>query len=263
MDHGRQKLLKQFAKYGNPVIGFNLLVTLVILVIAFPAFSDLRLLYFFLVMIVVCFILLNVYYLGLVRSILRLFSDMAGNLDALGKVFRSAPGKTMGANILTVVLFYTPTIPVMYFLFGYTNLYYHFYVFCISFFIFVFLGYNSMSVWYGRTYPLGRLGIPVAVQGLGSKIISDGISNPAARIGIHDDHALSPSRAASSRSPSMPGYGTTWTILLPALRNRMIGAAAPGLPGAFVEYGGSLYITDGSGTILNAGVETAGNTLPD
>jgi methyl-accepting chemotaxis protein len=60
----------------------------------------------------------------------------------------------------------------MYFKFGYTNLYYHFYVFAVSALLFLFLGFNSMIVWYARTYPLGKMGIPVAVQRFRSKILS-------------------------------------------------------------------------------------------
>ncbi|MGQ9844344.1 MAG: methyl-accepting chemotaxis protein, partial [Spirochaetota bacterium] len=46
------------------------------------------------------------------------------------------------------------------------------YVFFILLFVFVFIGFNSRQVWYTRTYPLGRYGIPIAVQRLRSKIIS-------------------------------------------------------------------------------------------
>ncbi len=63
-------------------------------------------------------------------------------------------------------------VVIMYFSLGYTNLYYHSFVFFLNAFIIFFLGYRSMQVWYERTYPLGRLGVPVAVLGLRGKIES-------------------------------------------------------------------------------------------
>ncbi len=49
-------LYKQFFKYGGIVISFNLALTFIILSIAYPMFSDRRLLAFFFIALVLCFV---------------------------------------------------------------------------------------------------------------------------------------------------------------------------------------------------------------
>jgi methyl-accepting chemotaxis protein len=154
------------------VISFNLTLTFIILSIAYPMFSDKRLLIFFLIMLVISFLLIHLYYYWMLRQVITPMRDMAKNFEKIRAIFKITPGRTFAANILTIILLYVPSLPVMYVFFGYTNLYYHMFIFFINVFVFLYLGYNSAGVWYTRTYPLGRFGIPVAVQGLGSKIIS-------------------------------------------------------------------------------------------
>ncbi len=108
----------------------------------------------------------------MLRRIITPLRDLAKNFDIAKKRFEITPQRTFIANILTIVFLYVPAIPCMYFFFGYTNLYFHAFVLFINISVFLYLGYNSTSVWYTRTYPLGRFGIPIVVQGLGSKIIS-------------------------------------------------------------------------------------------
>jgi len=237
-------LLKRFFKYGSMVIILNLMVTLVILSIAFPAFSDPRLIVFFIIMIVACFVLLNLYYLSMVKKILKLITDIPGNFEALKREFVSAPRRTMAANVVTVFLFYIPSIPVMYFQFGYTNIYYHFFVFFLSFFIFLFLGYNSMGVWYARTYPLGRLGIPVAVQGLGSKII--GLVFPTILLAsVMITVMLYVIGTVTLKSASEARIGDALAGIAASVE-RGGGTNAIDTPPAFTEFGGVLFITDGN-----------------
>jgi methyl-accepting chemotaxis protein len=243
-----QRLIRQFIKYGGMDISFNLFLTLVILCVAYPAFSDLRLLAFFLVMVAICFVLLNLYYLTMVRRILRFLSDDAGNRDILEREFRKAPRRVMAANVLTVVLFYAPAIPVLYLFFGYTNIYYHLYILLMSVFVFIFLGYNSVAVWYTRTYPLGRFAMPVAVQGLGSKIIS----------------MVFPTVLLASVFIMIMLFFTQQGVITHSIdarvRDNLLQAAhraemAEGfdglsLPGAFRDYQGALVIMDGAGMVL-------------
>ncbi len=167
-----KSLYRQFFKYGFMVISFNLTLTFIILSIAYPMFSDKRLLIFFLIMLVISFLLIHLYYYWMLRQVITPMRDMAKNFEKIRAIFKITPGRTFAANILTIILLYVPSLPVMYVFFGYTNLYYHMFIFFINVFVFLYLGYNSAGVWYTRTYPLGRFGIPVAVQGLGSKIIS-------------------------------------------------------------------------------------------
>lgn len=165
-------IYKQFFKYGLMVISFNLSITFFIIAIAYPVFSDTRLLLFFTIMIIVSFILIHLYYFYILQKIIPPLRDFAKNFDRIAKEFHRSPRRTFIANIITIIFLYLPAIPIMYLFFGYTNLYFHAFVFFINVFVFLYLGYNSTGVWYTRTYPLGRFGIPIAVQGLESKIIS-------------------------------------------------------------------------------------------
>lgn len=165
-------LYRQFFKYGGMVITFNLTLTFIILSIAYPMFSDRRLLVFFLIAMILCFVLINLYYYMMLRKVIIPLRDMSKNFAIIHTQFKLAAQRTFIASILTIILLYFPAVPCMYFLFGYTNLYFHAFVFFINIFVFLYLGYNSQGVWYTRTYPLGRFGIPIAIQGLGSKIIS-------------------------------------------------------------------------------------------
>jgi methyl-accepting chemotaxis protein len=73
--------------------------------------------------------------------------------------------------ILMACLF-LPFILIIYFVFGYTNLFYISYVVFVCFFLIIYFGYFTLNIWYVRTYPWGRFGIPIAVQRLRSKIVN-------------------------------------------------------------------------------------------
>ncbi len=255
-------LLRRFLKYGSMAIIFNLIVTLIILSIAFPAFSDLRLLAFFAMMTVVCFILIILYYITMVRKILDYIADISKNMEALRREFATAPRRTMAANVVIIFLFYLPSIPAMYYLFGYTNIYYHFFVFFTSVFIFLFLGYYSMGIWYTRTYPLGRFGIPIAVQGLGSKIINLVfptilLASAMITVMLYFIGSTTVKSAAEARiNDALAG--------ITASMNRGADRTSFEIPPAFSEYGGVLFITDGNGVLQTAaGGFESGTSLPD
>jgi len=166
-------LIRQFQKYGGMVIVFNGVVFTIIFSVAFPLFKDTRLLVAYAIFFLFSFTGIFSYYMFAVRRIVKLvgYEDEETRLK-LRKMFGDDALITMLINILYLLFIYLPLFALMYVKFGYTNIYYHFYVFFVCIFVFLFLGYNSMIVWYKRTYPLGKMGIPVAVQRLRSKIIS-------------------------------------------------------------------------------------------
>jgi methyl-accepting chemotaxis protein len=92
--------------------------------------------------------------------------------EILKKKFRITPILTFYLNWVFIIIIFIPFVLIAYLLFGYDNFYYHFYVLFICFFINLYFGYYSMMVWYRRTYPMGRFGIPISVQSLKSKIVS-------------------------------------------------------------------------------------------
>ncbi|MBP7583786.1 MAG: methyl-accepting chemotaxis protein [Spirochaetes bacterium] len=252
-------LLGRFFKYGMMVIILNLVIITVILCVAYPAFSDPRLLVFFLVMVAACFVLLSLYYYTMVRKILLLVKDLEKNREALKKELDAGPRKTMAANIFTVVLFYIPTIPVMYFAFGYTNLYTHAFIFFLSVFVILFLGYNSMGVWYTRTYPLGRFGIPVAVQGLGSKIISLVFPTVLVAMAVISIMIYLAGSATIRDAVNARVSDSLDNVAAIALMRGTIEGVEP--PPVFAEYGGTLFITDGSGAVKSGGGAAAGASI--
>ncbi|MEJ5362915.1 MAG: hypothetical protein WHV26_12715, partial [Spirochaetota bacterium] len=168
-----KQLIKQFQKYGSGVILFNALLFVIIMSNSFPLFKDIRLLLAFIIFWVISFSSLFTYYMWMVKKIIRLFeSEEPQKHEKIFNKFKSYAKQTMLLNMGYLIIVYIPLFFLMYFKFGYNNIYYHFYVFFILVFVFLFIGFNSMQVWYTRTYPLGRFGIPVAVQRLRSKIIS-------------------------------------------------------------------------------------------
>lgn len=166
-------LTGQFVKYGSMVIFGNILVIFFICAVAYPVFRDTRLLALFGVFALLGAALLFIYYLARVRVILRLAENLnADSYKTLERHFAGFARLTFSLNILLLCFLFVPMVVIMYLFLGYTNLYYHSFVFFLNAFVIFFLGYRSMQVWYERTYPLGRLGVPVAVQGLRSKIES-------------------------------------------------------------------------------------------
>lgn len=254
-------LYKQFFKYGGVVITTNLTLTFIILSIAYPMFSDRRLLVFFIILMIISFVLIHVYYYSILRSVITPLREMAKNLSLLQLRFKNTPRKTFIANILTIIFLYVPAIPVMYFLFGYTNLYFHGFIFFINIFVFLYLGYNSQEVWYTRTYPLGRFGIPVAVQGLGSKIIS--LVFPTillASVFISVMLYIAGQNAIGSGIDDRVRDNIQSIIKAISLRGTLENIE---LPPFFSENDGMLFIADAQGTLKTAHTHyPAGTSLP-
>lgn len=168
------KMLGQFKKYGAVgqlvSIGFFFLVFF----IAYPLSEDKDLLFILFSLSLIAFIIIYAYYIYWMNvKIVRLINRMGeeGVLEKLIHNFNITGNKIFYIQIIALVFIYVPVIISMYFYLGYENLYYHFYVLFISFFIILYLGYFTRNIWYIRIYPLGRFNLPVPVQRLRSKIV--------------------------------------------------------------------------------------------
>jgi hypothetical protein len=142
-----QLLVKRFQKYGGMVILFNGIIFSIIFAVSFPLLSDKRLLYSFIILFLISFSGIFTYYMITIKGIIRLIN--IGDNDSklkIRKTFDKAARLTMYANIIYLLMIYLPLFFLMYFKFGYTNLYYHFYVFSVSILLFLFLGFNSMLI---------------------------------------------------------------------------------------------------------------------
>jgi len=168
--------VKQFVKLASFVILLNMSSYALIFMISYPVFQDRRLLALLSFVMISGFIFIISYYIYRVSRILgdvkNINPDDEVLMTRIHKQFLAFPQSTLMANIILLWYMLIPSFTIMYLYLGYTNLYFHFYILFLCTFIFLFFGYNAMSVWYEKTYPLGRLGIPVAVQRLGSKITS-------------------------------------------------------------------------------------------
>lgn len=168
-----EQLLKNFRKYGGFVIFLNHAVAFLILTIAFPVFSDLRVLALAMGVMIISFTILFTYYMMDMRQLMKIITRTDEESYVIKKKrFKKYPMKVMGLNTLFIFLFYIPTVSAMYLFFGYSNIYYMFFVLSITIFVFIYLGFNSMLIWYARTYPMGRSGVPIYIQKLGNKILS-------------------------------------------------------------------------------------------
>ncbi len=168
--------VKQFVKLASAVIILNISSYAAIFIISYPVFHDRRLLKLLAVMMISGFVLIIIYYIIRVTRILNDVKRMTPSdtklMADIHRQFKAFPQSTLIANIILLWYMLVPSFFIMYLYYGYTNFYYHFYILFLCTFVFLFFGYNAMSVWYEKTYPLGRLGIPVAVQRLGNKINS-------------------------------------------------------------------------------------------
>jgi len=140
---------------------------------AYPVIADKRLM---LVLVTVAllnfFIFVAIYLLimnaGVIKLVTRL--DVPENYNRLKRNMSKGGSLTFYMNWGYLLFIFIPFVGSAYFFFGYTNLYYHIYVFSILFFESLIFAYISMNIWYTRTYPIGKFGVPVAVQRLRSKI---------------------------------------------------------------------------------------------
>jgi len=168
-----RQILWQFKKYGSFVIWGNMAVVFAVFSLAFPVVSDPRPLAPMVILSVIAFSGLFMYYMRLTGILLTLIERTdEESLKLLKRSFAGFSGLTFYLNMLILAFVYIPTAAVMYGWMGYRNIFYHVFVFYMMLSIILYLGFRSMQVWYVRTYPLGRMGVPVAVQGLRGRITS-------------------------------------------------------------------------------------------
>jgi len=166
------KFFKSFIKFGSMVLLLNIFTMFIIMSISYPVFSDKRILYFMIITTIFSLSTAYIYYILTINKLLKYLKNPDENHEKLKKSLSSGPIKTLIVNLLMVLTFYVPLIIALYFFFGETNIYYHLFILFVNIFIFSFLGFISMSIWYRRTYPLGKFNVPVSVQALDSKIIT-------------------------------------------------------------------------------------------
>ncbi len=169
------KQLVPFIKFGGGVILSNVVISSIVFCVAYPILSDKRLLVSLLIIIPIAFILLFGTYLlvaqnWIVKNVYKMKDPAV--FERLKSSFVKTPILTFYLNWVFILVIFVPFVSISTLSFGYDNLYYHAFILFICFFINMYFGYYSMNVWYVRTYPLGRFGIPVAVQSLKNKIVA-------------------------------------------------------------------------------------------
>jgi methyl-accepting chemotaxis protein len=165
---------RNFMLYGAYDIFRAVTVLFIILFIAYPLVSDTKLLFWLLALSYSGFVIPYALYLYDVFRIVKLMRnfDEPETNKKLTALFPKTAKNILYTRFLALMFVLLPSFLVMYFFLGYTNLYYHFFIFFICFFMILQLIFISYTIWYKRTYPLGRLGIPLDVQNLRSKIVS-------------------------------------------------------------------------------------------
>jgi methyl-accepting chemotaxis protein len=165
---------RNFILYGLYDISRAAGILFVIFFIAYPLLSDLKLLLCILLLALLGFIIPYFMYLSDVIKIMNLLPAFKEpeNYQKLAALFPRTARNILYTRFTTLILMVIPAFFVMYFFLGYTNFYYHFFIFFICVFTILQVTYNSFTIWYKRTYPLGRMGIPTDIQNLRSRIVT-------------------------------------------------------------------------------------------
>jgi methyl-accepting chemotaxis protein len=165
---------RNFMRYGFFDIFRAAILVYVVFIIGYPLIFDTRLLVFISVLCLAGFLvpyLMYLYDTMKISALLPFLKDPEKN-EELKALFLKTATHILYTRFLALITVVLIGFAVMYFFFGYTNLYYHFYILFICFFMILQITYVSYTIWYRRTYPLGRLGVPIEVQNLRSRIIS-------------------------------------------------------------------------------------------
>ncbi len=166
-------LLFQFVKFSMVSSMVNFTGTILTFGLGYSVFSDVRLLVLLLIVAVGYFIVFVFFYLAVMNnSIVKHVAKLQepGTMELLRKNLRRGSKFTFYLNIGYLVVVFISFVGAAYLLFGYSNLYYHSYIFSICFFENFLFAYLAMGFWFSKTYPIGKFGIPVDVQRLRSKI---------------------------------------------------------------------------------------------
>lgn len=168
-----QTLLLQFVRFSTVSSMVNFTGTLLTFGLGYSVFSDVRLLILLIIVALGNFLLfMGIYLMVMNNMIIRHVTKLndPATFEILRKSLRRGSKFTFYLNISYLVTVIITFLGTAYFFFGYTNFYYHCYIFSICFFENFFFAYLALNFWYGKTYPIGRFGIPVDVQRLRSKI---------------------------------------------------------------------------------------------
>ncbi|OHD66336.1 MAG: hypothetical protein A2176_07575 [Spirochaetes bacterium RBG_13_51_14] len=165
---------RNFILYGIYDIFRAAAIVYAVFFIAYPMISDKRLLQW---VSILCFLGFLIPYLMYLYDTLKIATIMhrwkeSEIYDRLKILFPKAAKHILYTRFMALLCVALISFAIMYFLLGYTNIYYHFYIFFVCFFMILQITHVSYTIWYKRTYPLGRLGIPNEVQNLRSKIIT-------------------------------------------------------------------------------------------
>jgi methyl-accepting chemotaxis protein len=165
---------RNFILYGLYDISRAAGILFVIFLIAYPLLSDLKLFLWILFLAILGFIIPYSMYLADVFKIMKLLPAFKEpeNYQKLTALFPLTAKHILYTRFTTLILVVIPAFFVMYFFLGYTNFYFHFFIFFICVFTILQVTYNSYSIWYRRTYPLGRMGIPTDIQNLRSRVVT-------------------------------------------------------------------------------------------
>src|SRR4030042_4193442 len=165
---------RNFILYGLYDISRAAGILFVIFFIAYPLLSDRKLLFWILILAVLGFLIPYIMYIADVVKIMNLLPAFKKpeNYQRLAALFPRTARNILYTRFSTLILMVIPAFFVMYFFLGYTNFYYHFFIFFICVFTILQVTYNSYTIWYKRTYPLGRMGIPTDIQNLRSRIVT-------------------------------------------------------------------------------------------
>jgi methyl-accepting chemotaxis protein len=169
-----KKMIRNYILYGSYGILISVGTLFITLFIAYPMIFDTRLLVCMGILSLASYISTFARYYNNVVKIVDLIRNLKepGNYVKLKARFRIVGSRSLYRTFLTLITTVILFLIIIYFFLGYKNIYYHFNIFFICFFLMLQLSYVTNTTWFIRNYPLGRFGVPIEVQNLRSKIIS-------------------------------------------------------------------------------------------
>jgi methyl-accepting chemotaxis protein len=168
------RIKRNYILYGMYGIVQSIGVIFITLFIAYPLLSDRKLLLVLLVICGICFVYAFVRTLIETSELIKLMRTMnePGNYDKLSIRLKQSRKRGFYTTLIILISILAVFFLIAYFLLGYKNFYYHFFMLFINFFLSLQLSYTSDMRRNIRTYPMGRMGVPIDVQNLRSKIVT-------------------------------------------------------------------------------------------
>ncbi len=247
----QKKMFNQFKKYGAIGVSVPNILLFVTFSVIFPVLSDFRILILLGVICLSGFGILYSYYLyyintKIIRNIEKINDPKHFRL--LEGAFRAGGKTTFYMSFLSMALVYLPFTISLYVFLGYRNYYFHFYIFFITFFLILYFSYFTMNIWYVRTYPAGRFGIPIGVQRLRSKIIS--VVLPVVLLSTVFISIMTYQLNKASIKGEINNLINTVIDYESSMYSDMSGPSGYTAPEIISKYNGKIFIQDNEGTIL-------------